>query len=571
MRVTSASDKRRRGRLLWRLRQSAETDDDCVLLLVAAVPVWGPSRASAMLLAPVVIFAPTLLAMVRLRSDASSKRHSVCVIGAGVRCGAELARAGLAVTVVDKADAVGGRVRTDKHGGFQLDRGFQIFLAGYPESQACLDFDQLRLREFIPGAAVQLGDGRHMVADPLRRPRTLPSTLAFPIGSLPDKLRLVAAVLALKLRSLQSIFRDDDETSTLSMLRDSWQLSPELINTFFRPFFLGIFLAPIERQSSLLFKFVLKAFADGAAALPEDGMQAVPEQLARQLERDGDGTSSVRLSTGVERLVLAARPNERIEVHLATGGGGERCIACDSLVLATPRPEARRLLRDAGLEAATDARQATSTGGSAEDAQEDAQAEESAAWLVVGEEEEGRVALQSACVYFALDHAPPVTEPILVLNGRQPASYQANGHPATPRPVVNTLCFPSIVSPSYAPEGRHLASVGIVGAPVAEAIRTKDEAALEVAARRELAEWFGADEIASWRHLRTYVLARAQDARPPPNRGFNTPPRVAGARGVYVCGDHCGTPSLNGALRSGRKAAEALLADIGRGDEEDGT
>ena len=81
--------------------------------------------------------------------------------------------------------------------------------------------------------------------------------------------------------------------------------------------------------------------------------------------------------------------------------------------------------------------------------------------------------------------------------------------------------------------------------------------------REELGVWFGAKELASWRHLRTYVLPRAQDARPPPNRGgFNMAPRVDGAARVYVCGDHCATPSLNGALRSGREAAEALLADL---------
>jgi predicted NAD/FAD-dependent oxidoreductase len=31
--------------------------------------------------------------------------------------------------------------------------------------------------------------------------------------------------------------------------------------------------------------------------------------------------------------------------------------------------------------------------------------------------------------------------------------------------------------------------------------------------------------------------------------------------GLYACGDHLETPSINGALRSGRRAAEALLAD----------
>ena len=81
-----------------------------------------------------------------------------------------------------------------------------------------------------------------------------------------------------------------------------------------------------------------------------------------------------------------------------------------------------------------------------------------------------RGALSSACVYFSLDHPPPVTEPILILNG---ASYHAggngdgNGGGGGGGGVINTVCFPSVVRPSYAPAGRHLASVGIVGAEAA--------------------------------------------------------------------------------------------------------
>nr|WP_163548971.1 FAD-dependent oxidoreductase [Candidatus Frankia nodulisporulans] len=33
--------------------------------------------------------------------------------------------------------------------------------------------------------------------------------------------------------------------------------------------------------------------------------------------------------------------------------------------------------------------------------------------------------------------------------------------------------------------------------------------------------------------------------------------------GVYVCGDHRDTPSIQGALFSGRRAAEAVLTDQG--------
>jgi predicted NAD/FAD-dependent oxidoreductase len=35
--------------------------------------------------------------------------------------------------------------------------------------------------------------------------------------------------------------------------------------------------------------------------------------------------------------------------------------------------------------------------------------------------------------------------------------------------------------------------------------------------------------------------------------------------GLYVCGDHVDNASINGAMESGRRAAEAVLADRARG------
>ena len=34
--------------------------------------------------------------------------------------------------------------------------------------------------------------------------------------------------------------------------------------------------------------------------------------------------------------------------------------------------------------------------------------------------------------------------------------------------------------------------------------------------------------------------------------------------GVYVCGDHCDNASINGAMVSGRRAAEAVFSDLSR-------
>lgn len=45
--------------------------------------------------------------------------------------------------------------------GFQLDRGFQIFLTGYPTAQEELDFDALDLKPFYSGAMVRFQGALH--------------------------------------------------------------------------------------------------------------------------------------------------------------------------------------------------------------------------------------------------------------------------------------------------------------------------------------------------------------------------------------------------------------------------
>lgn len=141
-----------------------------------------------------------------------------------------------------------------------------------------------------------------------------------------------------------------------------------------------------------------------------------------------------------------------------------------------------------------------------------------------------------SCVYFDAPE-PPITEPYIALN-------------ADPG-LINNLCVPSVVSPSYAPSGRALVSASVLGHHPASS-------GLELSVREELIAWFG-PQARSWRHLRTYSILHAQP-RNLPAEGDWSPVRME--RGLYVCGDHRATPSLQGALLSGRKAAEAVCADF---------
>jgi len=136
------------------------------------------------------------------------------------------------------------------------------------------------------------------------------------------------------------------------------------------------------------------------------------------------------------------------------------------------------------------------------------------------------------CVYYDAP-STPIPGPWLVVNGE--------GGP------INNLCVPSEAAPSYAPPGRALVSATILGAGDPDLGQVEGQ----------LRGWFGSS-VADWRHLRTYRIPRALPAYPV--GGFGDRP-VRLAEGLYACGDHREHPSLNGALASGRRAAEAVLAD----------
>jgi predicted NAD/FAD-dependent oxidoreductase len=140
----------------------------------------------------------------------------------------------------------------------------------------------------------------------------------------------------------------------------------------------------------------------------------------------------------------------------------------------------------------------------------------------------------------------PVDEPILLLNGE--------GRGAGP---VNNVAVMSAVSPAYAPPGAHLVVASVVGeAPAEKASLMR----LDEAVRVHMRKWFG-PIVDSWRMLKAYPLARAL----PQQRHAEweqAPVRVGGTRGVYMCGDYRETASIQGALASGRRAAEAVIADL---------
>jgi phytoene dehydrogenase-like protein len=116
-------------------------------------------------------------------------------------------------------------------------------------------------------------------------------------------------------------------------------------------------------------------------------------------------------------------------------------------------------------------------------------------------------------------------------------------------PLVNTVVL-THAAPDYAPAGSALVSASALGV-------WKDPAA-ETAVREHL-QWLYGVPTKNWELIASYPIPYALPAMPVP-LNFRKPVRTAG--GVYVAGDHRDTSSIQGALVSGRRAAEAVLKDL---------
>jgi len=222
----------------------------------------------------------------------------VIIVGGGISglaCARHLHALGIPVLVLEAGRRPGGRVRTDLVNGFRLDRGFQVLQTAYPEARRMLDYGQLELRTFAPGATVRYRGRFYTLADPFRRPAALLDTIAAPIGSLADRLRLLKLAWQASRGPLETLFHQPESTA-MAFLQTAG-FSDTMIRRFFVPFFGGVCLDPRIEASSRVLQYVLRMFAAGDAALPDAGMEQIPCQLAAGLPGD-----CVRTGMRVQRM-----------------------------------------------------------------------------------------------------------------------------------------------------------------------------------------------------------------------------------------------------------------------------
>ncbi len=144
------------------------------------------------------------------------------------------------------------------------------------------------------------------------------------------------------------------------------------------------------------------------------------------------------------------------------------------------------------------------------------------------------------CLYFT-SNVTPQSRPILMLNN-------------APQRLVNHIAVMSEVSTAYAPKGKSLISVSMVGLP-----EGSDEELINQA-KKELYCLFGRS-VQYWDFLKIYRIRYAlPDQKTVTNEVTEKDVRIN--KNLYICGDHLLNGSTNASLLVGRKTAEFIAASL---------
>lgn len=228
--------------------------------------------------------------------------HDVIVVGAGLaglRCATVLAQSGLDVLVLEAADAVGGRQRTDEVDGFLLDRGFQLLNPAYPAVGRWVDIQALRLQRFPAGVTVRRDSDLVTLAHPVRHPGLVPATLRSGLVT-PSELAALARWAAPTLVRPRGAL-----TGTDSTLAEGWRragVRGPLRRDVLEPFLAGVLADGSGATSDAFVRLLVRMFALGRPGVPERGIAALPLQLGGIARLMGADIRTTRRATALRSV-----------------------------------------------------------------------------------------------------------------------------------------------------------------------------------------------------------------------------------------------------------------------------
>ncbi|MFE0514614.1 NAD(P)/FAD-dependent oxidoreductase [Streptomyces sp. NPDC058964] len=427
----------------------------------------------------------------------------VVIVGAGIAglsAAHRLTSAGVTTAVLEAAPYVGGRMSTEKVDGFRLDRIGQLLSTSYPELRLTPGLDDLVLRPFAPGVLLHHDGRRHRAGAPAGG------------GSARGALHAVRALASAPRSSAAASARAG---APMGGAVDQARLGAALAR---------IAATPVERLMARPEMPAAQALAiRGVPARTIDGFL---RPLLAALLCDPELTTSSRcadlalraFSSG--RLCVPEGGAETLPELLARAlppGTVHTGVRATSVSTTSVTTAEHGEIRCRAVLLATDAR--------------------AAAQLLPGL----RVPdFHPVTVVHHTTDEPPAALP----TGASLLLDADRGGPVAHTAVV------SAVDPSRAPAGRALVSSTVLGTP---------PEGVDTAVRMHLSRLYGTS-TRRWETLAVHHTAEAVPAMRPPH-DLRRPVRLMA--GLYVCGDHRDTSTVQGALHSAHRASVAVLADLG--------
>ena len=152
---------------------------------------------------------------------------------------------------------------------------------------------------------------------------------------------------------------------------------------------------------------------------------------------------------------------------------------------------------------------------------------------------------ETTCVYYSAPESPDKRK-LLMLSGDESGPIQ-------------TATVISDIAKEYAPKNQSLISISLSPSGLGST-DVNDIDAVDERTRKQLEGWFG-NSVQQWRRLAVYRVPYGvpRTSLDPVIRSVNAD-AYGGNQNVLLCGDHLETPSIQGALNSGLRVAESILA-----------
>ncbi|MFJ9561597.1 FAD-dependent oxidoreductase [Streptomyces fuscichromogenes] len=427
----------------------------------------------------------------------------VVIVGAGIAglsAAHRLNSAGVTTAVLEAAPYVGGRMSTEKVDGFRLDRIGQLLSTSYPELRLAPGLDALVLRRYAPGVLLHRDGRRHRAGAPAGG------------GSARGALYAVRALASAPRSGLP--VAPARTTAPMGGAVDQARLGAALGR---------IAGTPVERI--LARPELPAAHALAARGVPARTIDGFLRPLLAALLCDPELTTSSRCADLALRSFASGRlcvPEGGAEVlpdllaRALPPGTVHTGVRVTSVSTTSVTTADHGEIRCRAVLLATDAR--------------------AAAELLPGL----RVPdfHQVTVVHHTTD------EPTALTTGTSLLLDADRGGPVSHTSVVSNI------DPSRAPQGRALISSTVLGTPPSD---------IDTAVRMHLSRLYGTS-TRRWETLAVHHTPEAVPAMRPPH-DLRRPVRLLA--GLYVCGDHRDTSTVQGALHSAHRATAAILTDLG--------